>query len=39
MKPGDAQSAMAAPVDLTAEERERLREVLGKNAPAGERQA
>ena len=34
MKPGDAQSAMAAPPDLTADEQQRLREVLEKNAPA-----
>ena len=35
MTPSDAQSAMAAPADLTAEERQRLREVLEKNAPTG----
>jgi cytochrome c-type biogenesis protein CcmH len=39
MRPGDAQSAMAAPADLTAEERQRLREVLENNAPDGRRQA
>jgi cytochrome c-type biogenesis protein CcmH len=39
MRPGNAQSAMAAPADLTAEERQRLREVLENNAPDGSRQA
>lgn len=39
LKPGDAQSAVAPPPDLTAEEQQRLREILEKDAPARGSQA